>query len=60
MTTEMMTIPLSLAWALVSTNTGIRETAQIELRQLLRKERRQQTQNRPPRWNTELNAATTT
>jgi hypothetical protein len=38
MTTEMMTIPLSLAWALVSTNTGIRETAQIELRQLLRKE----------------------
>jgi hypothetical protein len=49
MTTEMMTIPLSLAWALVSTNTGIRETAQIELRQLLRKERRQQTQNRPDR-----------
>jgi hypothetical protein len=31
----MMAIPVRLAWALVSTNVGIRETAQIELRDLL-------------------------
>lgn len=31
----MIEIPIELAWRLLSTNAGIRETAQTELRKLL-------------------------